>query len=77
LQRLRTSLFGADEEESPMNKSRINPGKALSKSRDRRRLRSPETVAAQSSSPLDALVKGLVSIGERFFKGNRAQLRIP
>jgi len=60
-----------------MNQSRVNPGKALSKSRNRRRLRSPATVAAPSSSSLDALVRGLVSIGERFFKGGSAQLRIP
>jgi hypothetical protein len=56
LQRLRTTLFDADEEEPTMNQSRVNPGKALSKSRNRRRLRSPATVIARSSSPLDALV---------------------
>lgn len=60
-----------------MSQSRINPGEALSKSQNRRRLRSPATVAVQSSSPLDALIRGLVAIGERFFKGSRAQLRIP
>ena len=60
-----------------MNQTRTNPGKAQSKSRNRRRLRSPATVIARSSSPLDALVKGLASIGERFFRGGGAQLRIP
>ena len=60
-----------------MNQSRVNRSKAPLKSRNRRRLRSPATVAAQSSSPLDALVRGLGSIGERFFKGGPAQLRIP
>jgi hypothetical protein len=60
-----------------MNQSRVTLDVTLSKSRNRRRLRSPQTVAAHSSSSLDALVNGLVSIGERFFKGSRAQLRIP
>ena len=59
-----------------MHQPRTNLGKALSKSRSRRLPRSPEAVTAHSNSPLDALVKGLVSIGERFFKGG-AQLRIP
>jgi hypothetical protein len=60
-----------------MDQARTNPGKARSKSRSRRRPRSPETVTTtHSNSPLDALVKGLASIGERFFKGG-AQLRIP
>jgi len=60
-----------------MNQTRTNPGKAQSKSRNRRRLRSPATAIAQSNSPFDALVKGLASIGERFFRGGGAQLRIP
>ena len=59
-----------------MHQPRINPGKTVSKRR--RHPRSPETApATHSISPLDALVKGLVSIGERFLKGGRAQLRIP
>ena len=60
-----------------MHQPRINLGKARSKGRSRRQTRSPETNTAHSISPLDALVKGLVSIGERFFKGSGAQLRIP
>jgi len=52
-----------------MDQPRTDLGKAPSKSRSRSRLRSPETVTAHSSSPLEALVKGLVSVGERFFKG--------
>ena len=60
-----------------MHQPRINLGKALSKSRSRRLTHSPETNTTYSISSLDALVKGLVSIGERSFKGSRAQLRIP
>ena len=60
-----------------MHQPRINLGKALPKGRSQRPTRSPETNTAHSISPLDALVKGLVSIGERSFKGSRAQLRIP
>lgn len=59
-----------------MHQPRINLGRAPSKGRSRRQTR-PVTNAAHSISPLDALVRGLVSIGERFFKGSRAQLRIP
>jgi hypothetical protein len=76
MQRFGTSVRRG-EENSPMNQSRVNLDETLSKIRNRRRLRSHQTVAAQSSSPLDALVNGLVSVGERFFKGGRAQLRIP
>lgn len=57
-----------------MHQPRTNLGKALSRSRNRRQPRSPQTDRAESSSPLDAITKGLVSIGERFFKG-RAQFR--
>ncbi|HSK07709.1 MAG TPA: hypothetical protein VK990_09340 [Acidimicrobiia bacterium] len=60
-----------------MDQSRNNPGQAQAKSRNRGQTRSPERHTAHSISPLDALVRGLVSIGERFFKGGRAQLRIP
>ena len=60
-----------------MHQPRINSSKVPSTSRSRRQTRSPETNTAHSISPLDALVRGLVSIGERFFKGGPAQLRIP
>jgi hypothetical protein len=59
-----------------MHQPRINSSKARSKSRSLRQTR-PEANTAHSISPLDALVRGLVSIGERFFKGGPAQLRIP
>ena len=60
-----------------MHQPRTNLGKALSRSRNRRQPRSPQTDRAEPSSPLDAITKGLVAIGERFFKGGRAQLRTP
>jgi len=43
---------------------------------DRRRLRTPEIDTEPSRSPLDALARGLVTLGDRLFKG-RAMLRIP
>jgi hypothetical protein len=60
-----------------MHQPRINLGKAMSKGRSRRQTRSPETATTNTTtSPLDALVRGLVAIGERFFKGP-AQFRVP
>ena len=59
-----------------MHQPRTNLGKALSRTRNRRQPPSPQTDRAQSSSPLDAITKGLISIGERFLKG-RAELRLP
>jgi hypothetical protein len=48
-----------------MHQPRINLGKALSKGRSRRQTRNPEIATTNTAtSPLDALVRGLVSIGE-------------
>lgn len=46
------------------------------KDRSRGRSRKPQPRTAPSSSPLDALVRGLAAIGDRFVRG-RVQLRIP
>jgi hypothetical protein len=60
-----------------MHQPRTNPAKLTAPSRKRRTPpRSTEPVATPSASPLDALVRGLASIGERFMKG-RVQLRVP
>jgi hypothetical protein len=67
-----------------VHQPRINLSKAFSGRRnaktgfkvDRQRLRSPEIDAEPSSSALDALARGLVTIGEKFFRG-RPMLRIP
>ena len=59
-----------------MHQPRTNLDKAFSKSRTRRRPPSPQVKNAPSGSPLDAIVRGLASIGERFFRG-RPQFRIP
>jgi len=59
-----------------MHQPRTDLGKAFPKGRKRRRPRSPETATATSNTPLDAIVRGLVSIGERLFK-DPAQYRIP
>jgi hypothetical protein len=61
-----------------MHQPRTNPAKALSASRKRRRpVRSTEPVGTPSASPLDALVRGLASIGERFTRSGKVQYRIP
>ena len=53
-----------------MHQPRINLGKALSKGRSRRQTRNPEIATTNTAtSPLDALVRGLVSIGQRSFEG--------
>jgi hypothetical protein len=71
-------MSNADQEDSPMHQPRTNLEKAISGSRRRRRPpRSTEPVAPSSTSPLDALVRGLASIGERFSKGGKVQYRIP
>jgi hypothetical protein len=54
-----------------------NLGKASVKNKSHRRTRSPRPVNIEPNPPLDALVRGLASIGERFVKGGPAQLRIP
>jgi hypothetical protein len=61
-----------------MHQPRTSLGKAHSGSRRRRRPpRSTEPAAPPSASPLDALVRGLASIGERFMRGGKVQYRIP
>lgn len=62
----------ADQEDS-MHQPRTNLSKVLPASRKKWAPRSTEPVA----SPLDALVRGLASIGERFVRGGRVQYRIP
>ena len=57
-----------------MHQPRTNLDKAFSKTR--RRPPSPQVKNAPSASPLDAIVRGLASIGERFFRG-RPQFRVP
>lgn len=67
-----------------MHQPRTNLSKAFAQRRngktdfklDRQRLRSPEIDAEPSNSALDALARGLVTIGEKFFRG-RPMLRIP
>jgi len=68
-----------------MKKPRTNSGSARRKKDqdgratpriDRGRLRSPEIDAEPSSSALDALARGLISIGEKFFRSG-PMLRIP
>ncbi len=59
-----------------MHQPRTNLNKALSRSRTSKRPPSPQVKNAPTSSPLDALVQGLASIGDRLFKG-RPQFRIP
>ncbi|HJS71733.1 MAG TPA: hypothetical protein VJ858_03320 [Acidimicrobiia bacterium] len=51
--------------------------KVFPASRKRGAPRSTEPVATPSASPLDALVRGLASIGERFVRGGKVQYRIP
>jgi hypothetical protein len=61
-----------------MQQPRTNLGKVMGPSRKRRKPpRSTEPVASPSASPLDALVRGLASIGERFMRGGKVQYRIP
>jgi hypothetical protein len=52
-----------------MHQPRTNLGNVLTLNWIHRPTRSPEPVTTPSNSPLDALVRGLASIGERFFKG--------
>ena len=52
-----------------MHQPRTNLSKAFSKGRTRRRPPSPQIRNAPTISPLDAIVRGLASIGERFFEG--------
>jgi hypothetical protein len=59
-----------------MHQPRTNLSKAFSKGRTRRRPPSPQVKNAASVSPLDAMVRGLASIGERLFRG-RPQFRVP
>jgi len=60
-----------------VNQTEPKMGKASLKNKSKRRTRSPQPAGIWPSAPLDALVRGLVSIGERFVKGGPAQLRIP
>lgn len=68
-----------------MKKPRTNSGRARRKKEqngratpkiERGRLRSPEIDSEPSSSALDALARGLISIGEKFFRGG-PMLRVP
>ena len=59
-----------------MHQPRTNLNKAFSKNRTPRRPPSPQVKNAPSVSPLDAIVRGLASIGERLFRG-RPQFRVP
>ena len=59
-----------------MHQLRTNLSKAFSRARARRRPLSPHVRNAPSVSPLDAIVGGLASIGERFMRG-RPQFRSP
>jgi hypothetical protein len=59
-----------------MHQPRTNLSQAFSKGHTRRRPPSPRVRNAPSVSPLDAIVRGLASIGERFFRG-RPQFRAP
>jgi hypothetical protein len=71
-------MSNADQEDSPMQQPRTNSGKAHSGSRKRRKpVRSTEPLSPPSASPLDALVRGLASIGEKFMRGGKVQYRIP
>jgi hypothetical protein len=60
-----------------MHQPRTNLSKVFPASRKRGAPRSTEPVATPSASPLDALVRGLASIGERFVRGGKVQYRIP
>lgn len=51
-----------------MHQPRTKLSKAFSEGRTRRRPPSPQVGNALSVSPLDAIVRGLASIGERFFR---------
>ena len=59
-----------------MHQPRTNLNKAFSKNRTRRRPPSPQVKNAPSASPLDAVVRGLASIGERLFR-SPPQFRVP
>ena len=59
-----------------MHQPRTNLSKAFSKARTRRRPPSPQVWNTPSVSPLDAMVRGLASIGERLFRG-RPHFRVP
>ena len=59
-----------------MHQPRTNLSKAFSKGRTRRRPPSPQVKNAPSVFLLDAMVRGLASIGERLFRG-RPQFRVP
>ncbi len=60
-----------------MHQPRTNLSKAFPANRKRRAPRSTEPVATPSGSPVDALVRGLASIGERLIRGGKVQYRIP
>jgi hypothetical protein len=61
-----------------MHQPRTHYGKAHSGSRKRRKPpRSTEPAATPSTSPLDALVRGLASIGERSVRSGKVQYLIP
>ncbi len=73
------------QEDQHMRHPRTNLSKPLSNRNNgetafksaRERLRSPEIDTVPSRSPLDALVRGLVSIGDKAFKGRPPMLRVP
>ncbi|MGH8915221.1 MAG: hypothetical protein ACRDZM_11990, partial [Acidimicrobiia bacterium] len=52
-----------------MQQPRTDLNKALPKGRGPRYGTSPHPFAARSNSPLDALVRGLAAIGDRFLQG--------
>ncbi len=60
-----------------MHQPRTNLSKAIPAGRKRGAPRSTGPVSTTSGSPLDALVRGLASIGERFIRGGKVQYRIP
>jgi len=67
-----------------MYQPRLDPGRGLTEPTQRRakpktdvrRAQETENRTTPSSSPLDALAEGLVSVGERFAK-RRSSFRIP
>jgi hypothetical protein len=59
-----------------MHQPRTDLSKAFSKGQTRGRPPVPQIRNAPSVSPVDAIVRGLASIGERFFRG-RPQFRSP
>lgn len=59
-----------------MHQPGTNLNKTPAEERMPRLCAGPRSVATQSHSPLDSLVRGLASIGDRFFR-SRARLRIP